>query len=142
MVTLPIQKKVLYDAGFTHPGHTEFLAELAGVTTVAMMLAVPGLRVVPATIHIPLGQVPAALTTEGLIAAGTLMDASLRRDFAIARPRLAVTGLNPHAGEDGTLGDEEITLIAPAITALRQRGRRRRTLVRRQLVPRRGARRL
>ncbi|MEC8083257.1 MAG: 4-hydroxythreonine-4-phosphate dehydrogenase PdxA [Pseudomonadota bacterium] len=122
MVTLPIQKKVLYDAGFSHPGHTEFLAELAGVDSVAMMLAVPGLRVVPATIHMPLAKVPAALTTEGLIAAGALMDATLRRDFAIARPRLVVTGLNPHAGEDGTLGDEEITIIAPAIAALRQRG--------------------
>ena len=122
MVTLPIQKKALYDAGFTHPGHTEFLAKLAGVDNVAMMLAVPGLRVVPATSHMPLATVPAALTTEGLIAAGALMDDTLRRDFAIARPRLVVTGLNPHAGEDGTLGNEEITIIAPAIAALRQRG--------------------
>jgi len=119
IVTNPIQKQALYAAGFRHPGHTEFLAELAGGATPVMMLCCPGLRVVPVTIHLPLRDALAALTVEGIVAAGRIAAAGLTRDFAIARPRLAVAGLNPHAGENGTLGREEIEIIAPAVAALR-----------------------
>src|SRR5690606_3324475 len=109
LCTNPISKKHLRDhAGFVHPGHTEFLAHLAGGVPVAMMLAAPGLRVVPATIHLPLSAVPAALTAGVIETAIRLTDAALRRDFAIERPRIAVAGLNPHAGEGGAMGDEEI----------------------------------
>jgi 4-hydroxythreonine-4-phosphate dehydrogenase len=120
--TAPLHKKALKDgAGFAFPGHTEFLAHLAGVDRVVMMLACPGLRVVPATIHIPLAEVPAALTAtlEEVI---RLTHAGLIRDFGIAHPRLAVAGLNPHAGEGGAMGQEEITLIAPLLTRLAAEG--------------------
>ena len=122
VVTNPIQKSVLYDAGFKHPGHTEFIAELTGGARPIMMLAIPGLRVVPLTIHIPLAQVASAITTAAIIEVGQRVLAALRRDFAITTPRLAVAGLNPHAGEGGALGREEIDIIAPAVTALRQDG--------------------
>ena len=122
LVTNPIQKEALYAAGFRHPGHTEFLAELAGGATPAMMLVCAELRVVPVTIHQPLREALAALTTERIIAAGRIAAAALARDFGIARPRLAVAGLNPHAGENGTLGREEIDIIAPAVAALRDAG--------------------
>ncbi len=123
VTTLPISKKVLIDgAGFAYPGHTEFLAALAGVPRVVMMLACPELRVVPATIHIPLSQVPRALTREALAETIRITHAGLVRDFGIAQPRIAVAGLNPHAGEGGAMGDEEIRLIAPLLEDLRAEG--------------------
>lgn len=123
LCTLPINKKALKDgAGFAFPGHTEYLAHLAGVERVVMMLACRELRVVPATIHIPLCDVPAALTREGLTETIRITHAALRRDFGIAQPRIALSGLNPHAGEGGTMGREEITTIAPVIAALRAEG--------------------
>lgn len=122
LVTNPIQKEALYAAGFRHPGHTEFLAELAGGVTPAMMLACPELRVVLVTIHQPLREALAALSVERIVATGRIANAGLARDFAIARPRLAVAGLNPHAGEHGTLGREEIDIIAPAVAELRALG--------------------
>ncbi len=123
LVTAPINKAALIaGAGFTFPGHTEYLAHLAGDVPVAMMLACEGLRVVPATIHIPLAQVPRQLTREGLEQTIRLTEAALKRDFGLPRPRIAVAGLNPHAGESGTMGREEITLIAPLIATLRAGG--------------------
>ncbi|MCB9957782.1 MAG: 4-hydroxythreonine-4-phosphate dehydrogenase PdxA [Rhodospirillaceae bacterium] len=120
VVTNPIQKKALYEAGFRHPGHTEYLAELAGGdATPVMMLAVEGLRVVPATVHIPLSRVPAALTVERLVTVGRIVLASLVHDFGCPMPRLAVAGLNPHAGEAGSIGREDLDVIAPAVAALR-----------------------
>jgi 4-hydroxythreonine-4-phosphate dehydrogenase len=122
VVTNPINKQVLYSAGFKHPGHTEYLAELAGGVQPVMMLACPELRVVPVTIHLALRSAVAVLTSEAIVAAGRITAAGLRRDFAIERPVLAVAGLNPHAGESGALGREEIEIIAPAVAALRQEG--------------------
>ena len=101
VVTNPISKAVLYAAGFAHPGHTEFLAALTGAATPVMMLASPMLRVVPVTVHLALRAAVAALTTEMIVTAGRITAAALARDFAIPRPRLAVAGLNPHAGEGG-----------------------------------------
>lgn len=123
LVTCPINKKALKDgAGFAFPGHTEFLAHLAGGADVVMMLACDALRVVPATIHIPLADVPGALTTEGLENVIRITHAGLMRDFGLQAPRIAVAGLNPHAGEGGAMGDEEITLIAPLLERLRAEG--------------------
>ncbi len=123
LVTAPINKAALKSgAGFAFPGHTEYLAHLAGDCPVAMMLACAALRVVPATIHIPLAEVPARLSQGVLENAIRLTDAALRRDFGIEQPRLAVAGLNPHAGENGTMGQEEATLIAPLLQQLRQQG--------------------
>ena len=123
LVTCPISKQALIEgAGFAFPGHTEFLAHLAGGCDVAMMLACPELHVVPATIHIPLAAVPQALTAEGLASAIRLTHGALRHDFGIRAPRVAVSGLNPHAGEGGTMGHEETTLIAPLLDALRAEG--------------------
>ena len=122
LVTNPIHKETLYTAGFRHPGHTEFLAELAGAGAPVMMLACPGLRVVPVTIHLSLQAAVAALTADAIIAAGRTTVAALRRDFAIPAPRLVVAGLNPHAGEGGALGREEIEIIAPAVAALAAEG--------------------
>ena len=122
LVTNPIQKETLYAAGFRHPGHTEFLGELAGVANPVMMLVSAELRVVPATIHLPLAAALAALDTGRIVEIGRITAAALRRDFAIARPRLAVAALNPHAGEGGTMGREEIDIIAPAVAALRTAG--------------------
>lgn len=123
LTTLPIAKKVLKDgAGFAFPGHTEYLASLAGTDRVVMMLACPELRVVPVTIHMPLAEVPAALTAELLAETIRITHAALRSDFAIARPRLAVAGLNPHAGEGGAMGREECEVIAPVLDALRAEG--------------------
>lgn len=120
LCTAPIHKKALKDgAGFAFPGHTEYLAHLAGVEHVVMMLACEGLRVVPVTIHIPLAAVPAALTPVLLERTIRITTEALRRDFGLARPRLAIAGLNPHAGEGGTMGREEIEVIAPVIAALR-----------------------
>jgi 4-hydroxythreonine-4-phosphate dehydrogenase len=121
--TAPIHKKALKDgAGFGFPGHTEFLASLAGVDRVVMMLASPLLRVVPTTIHIALDAVKAALTPEVLEATLRITEAGLRRDFGLAVPRIAVAGLNPHAGEGGTMGRSEIDLIAPVLERLRAEG--------------------
>jgi len=123
LVTNPIQKASLYDAGFSHPGHTEYLGHLAGQDCEpAMMLAAADLRVVPVTVHLPLAAVPQALSTERIVSAGRITDQALRTDFLIEQPRLAVAGLNPHAGEDGSLGREEIEVIAPAVKQLRDAG--------------------
>ena len=121
--TAPISKKILKDgAGFPFPGHTEFLAHLGGVERVVMMLACPELRVVPATIHIALSEVPAALTPELLEETIRITNAGLQRDLGIALPRIAVAGLNPHAGEDGVMGCEEIDWIIPLLERLRRDG--------------------
>ncbi len=122
LVTGPIQKETLYAAGFRHPGHTEFLAELAGGGAPVMMLACPELRVVLVTIHQPLREAVAALSIERIVGVGRIAAAGLARDFGIPRPRLAVAGLNPHAGEHGTIGREEIDIIAPAVAGLRALG--------------------
>ena len=125
--TLPINKKALKDgAGFAFPGHTEFLAHLAGDVGVAMMLAsttvTPPCRVVPATIHIALSQVPAALTPAALESAIRITHAAMVHDFGLPAPRLAVAGLNPHAGEGGAMGREELDWIVPLLDRLRAEG--------------------
>ncbi|MGB3249070.1 MAG: 4-hydroxythreonine-4-phosphate dehydrogenase PdxA, partial [Tabrizicola sp.] len=121
--TAPINKKALKDgAGFAFPGHTEFLAHLAGVERVVMMLACPDLRVVPATIHIPLSEVPGALTEALLEATIRITRAGLVRDFGIAQPRIAVAGLNPHAGEGGAMGWEEERMMTPLLARLKAEG--------------------
>lgn len=121
--TAPIHKKALKDgANFAFPGHTEFLAHLAGVKTAVMMLAAPQLRVVPVTIHIALEAVRAALTPELLAETILITHQALIRDFGIPNPRIAVAGLNPHAGEGGAMGDTEITLITPVLEELRAQG--------------------
>ena len=123
VVTNPINKAALYHAGFAYPGHTEYLAALTGATgRQVMMLASPELRVVPVTVHASLRNSLAMLSTELILSTARTAAAALRRDFGIARPRLAMAGLNPHAGEQGALGDEESTIIGPAITALRAEG--------------------
>ena len=121
--TAPIHKKALKDgAGFAFPGHTEFLAHLAGVDRVVMMLACPELRVVPATIHIAIAEVPKALTPTLLEATIRITQAGLIRDFGITAPRIAVAGLNPHAGEGGAMGSEELDWMAPLVTRLAAEG--------------------
>ena len=121
--TAPIHKKALKDgAGFAFPGHTEYLSHLAGDVPVVMMLACDTLRVVPVTIHIALAQVPHTLTPALLEQTLRLTHAGLIRDFAIPAPRLAVAGLNPHAGEGGVMGNEEATLITPVLDRLRAEG--------------------
>jgi 4-hydroxythreonine-4-phosphate dehydrogenase len=123
IVTNPINKDALYRAGFRHPGHTEYLAELAGPgTEVAMMLAAAELRVVPVSIHVPLRQAIETLSADKIVRAGRMTDAALRRDFGIAAPVLAVAGLNPHAGENGALGHEDRDIVAPAVAVLRAQG--------------------
>ena len=123
LVTNPINKDALYRAGFHHPGHTEYLAELAGSAEPAvMMLAGRDLRVVPVTIHVALRRAIEALTPDAIVHAGRVVDATLRRDFAIAAPVIAVAGLNPHAGEAGGLGREDIDIVTPAIETLRAAG--------------------
>ncbi|MEA3050710.1 MAG: 4-hydroxythreonine-4-phosphate dehydrogenase [Sphingomonadales bacterium] len=122
LVTGPVSKAQLYAIGFTHPGQTEFVAERCGIAgeMVAMMLAGPTLRTVPVTTHVALKDVPGLLTTELIVAKGRTTIRSLRRLFGIERPRLAVAGLNPHAGENGALGREEIDIVGPAIERLRE----------------------
>jgi 4-hydroxythreonine-4-phosphate dehydrogenase len=122
LVTAPINKAVLNEAGFPHPGHTEFLAALTGARRAVMMLASEKLRVVPLTIHLPVAEVPAAISKQAVFETAEIIVTALRRDFGILNPRLAVAGLNPHAGEDGMLGAEEEKIIAPAIAALQARG--------------------
>jgi 4-hydroxythreonine-4-phosphate dehydrogenase len=131
VATNPIAKHVLYEAGFRHPGHTEFLAALCadeGADDAAkpprsvMMLWSEGLAVVPVTVHIPLAEVPAQLTRDLIVETGRIVAHDLRRRFRIDVPRLALAGLNPHAGENGTMGREEIDVIAPAIAQLQGEG--------------------
>ncbi|MFN3743095.1 MAG: 4-hydroxythreonine-4-phosphate dehydrogenase PdxA [Hyphomicrobiaceae bacterium] len=128
VATNPIAKSTLLRAGFRHPGHTEYLAELAerhhpGKRWVpVMMLASETLRVVPLTVHVPIARVPALLTTARVTETVRIVAEALASDFGIARPRIAVTGLNPHAGEAGTIGREEVVAIAPAIAALQAEG--------------------
>lgn len=123
LCTAPIHKQALIDgADFAYPGHTEYLAALAERSSVVMMLACDVLRVVPATIHIPLSQVPEQLSAATLTDTILITHAALKRDFGIASPRLAVAGLNPHAGEGGKMGHEEIDIIAPTLDALRAEG--------------------
>jgi 4-hydroxythreonine-4-phosphate dehydrogenase len=123
VVTNPINKAALYRSGFAYPGHTEFLASLTGATgQQIMMLASPMLRVVPVTVHASLRDSIAMLTTEMIVAASRTTAKALRREFGIASPRLAIAGLNPHAGEQGALGNEETILIQPAIDALKAEG--------------------
>ena len=122
LVTGPVSKAQLYAIGFIHPGQTEFVAERCGVASgnVAMMLAGPTLRTVPVTTHIALADVPAALSVDLIVARGRTTIRGLRQQFGISRPRIAVAGLNPHAGEAGALGREEIEIVAPAIERLRE----------------------
>ncbi|MCA6107379.1 4-hydroxythreonine-4-phosphate dehydrogenase PdxA [Bradyrhizobium cenepequi] len=126
VVTNPIAKNVLYRAGFGHPGHTEFLAELAAKDGIApqpvMMLWSPELAVVPVTIHLSLREALALLTTDLIVSTARIVVADLKARFGLARPRLAVSGLNPHAGEDGTLGSEDIEIVASAVEILRSEG--------------------
>ena len=123
VVTNPIHKKALYDGGFRHPGHTEFLAELTQLTTPpVMMLASTTLRVVPVTIHLSLRQAIDSLREDAIIHCARVTAEALKTDFGIAAPRLAISGLNPHAGEDGAMGREEAEIIRPAIAKLRDMG--------------------
>ena len=124
LVTGPVSKRQLYAIGFTHPGQTEFVAERCGIAyeNSVMMLAGPTLRTVPVTLHMPLADVPRRLTTDLIVARAKTTARGLQRDFGIDRPRLAVAGLNPHAGEGGSLGGEEAAIIAPAIEMLRADG--------------------
>jgi 4-hydroxythreonine-4-phosphate dehydrogenase len=127
LVTNPINKKALFDAGFQHPGHTEFLGMLSAAWSGSpahpvMMLAGPGLRAVPATIHVPIASVPKLLTQEMLIRTARTIGQDMRRRFGLANPRIAVAGLNPHAGEGGVMGTEDDDVIRPAVEALRAEG--------------------
>ena len=126
VVTAPIHKRTLYTAGFTHPGHTEYLGALAErlfgvVATPIMMLAGPELRTVPVTVHIPLREVPEHLTSTMIVTAGQIVARDLVDRFGIENPRLAITGLNPHAGEGGALGHEDELIVAPAVGELQLR---------------------
>ena len=122
MVTAPVQKSVLNDAGIAFTGHTEYLAGRTGTARVVMLLAGGGLRVALATTHLALADVPRNITRAGLTEVLRILDADLRRRFGIAHPRILVAGLNPHAGEAGYLGHEEIETIAPVIAALAAEG--------------------
>jgi 4-hydroxythreonine-4-phosphate dehydrogenase len=123
VVTNPIHKKSLYDAGFAFPGHTEFLAELAGIDTPpVMMLASPQLKVVPVSVHVSMAQAIASLNADDIVALSTITAKALKKDFAFSAPRLAIAGLNPHAGEGGGMGTEESRIIAPAIAKLQELG--------------------
>ena len=122
LVTAPIHKAVLLRTGFPFPGHTEYLGHLTGAPRAVMMLASEALKVVPLTIHTPLSQVPAAVTRDAILQTARITLAALKRDFGIAQPRLAVAGLNPHAGEEGKLGKEDDDVIAPAVAALKAEG--------------------
>ena len=122
MVTAPVQKSVINDAGIAFSGHTEYLQERCKVARVVMMLACPGLRVALATTHLPLREVPDAITPERLTQVLTILHNDLRTKFGIADPHILVAGLNPHAGESGHLGREEIEAISPTLDALRAAG--------------------
>ncbi|MBR0870926.1 4-hydroxythreonine-4-phosphate dehydrogenase PdxA [Bradyrhizobium tropiciagri] len=126
VVTNPIAKNVLYRAGFLHPGHTEFLAELAGAGGPApqpvMMLWSPTLAVVPVTIHVSVRDALAQLSTDLIVSTARIVVSDMKARFGLAAPRLAISGLNPHAGEDGTLGVEDVEIVAPAVEILRRDG--------------------
>lgn len=127
IITNPIQKEALYQAGFRHQGHTDYLASLAAAPgepppTEVMMLVAAGLRTVPVTVHVPLAEVPRLLTTELICAQAHVVARDLKTRFGIASPRLMLTGLNPHAGENGAMGREEIDIIIPAANRLRAGG--------------------
>lgn len=124
LVTGPVSKAQLYGIGFNQPGQTEFVAERCGVAAedAVMMLAGPSLRVVPLTAHVPLAAVPSLLSVDLLVTKARTTATALRRDFGIAAPRLAFAGVNPHAGESGTIGREEIDILEPAIAQLRAEG--------------------
>ncbi len=126
VVTNPIAKSVLYRAGFRHPGHTEYLAELAATAgrspQPVMMLWSPALVVVPVTIHVSLRDAIAQLSSELIVTTARIVAAALQARFGLANPRIAISGLNPHAGEDGSLGTEENTIVAPAVDILRGEG--------------------
>ncbi len=123
VVTNPIDKAVLYRSGFDHPGHTEYLAARCGIQAApVMMLVSDRLRVVPVTVHLALAEAARALTADAVIHCGRVAAERLAADFGIAAPRLAVAGLNPHAGEGGHMGREEIEIVAPAVEALRRDG--------------------
>ena len=122
VVTNPIAKDILYKAGFSHPGHTEFLAKLTHAAKPVMMLSAQNLRVALATIHIPLQDVPGAITQDVILQTAAILQTSLRRDFGIDKPRIAMAGLNPHAGENGALGRAEIEVLNPAAEKLRAAG--------------------
>jgi 4-hydroxythreonine-4-phosphate dehydrogenase len=128
VVTAPIAKAPLYEAGFQFPGHTEFLGELTasasyqGARGPIMMLAVQGLRTTLVTVHEPLSKVGALLSVEKIVNAGLVTAQALRSDFGIEAPRLAIAGFNPHAGEDGSIGREDVEIVGPAVAALRELG--------------------
>lgn len=124
LVTGPVAKSQLYDIGFTHPGQTEFVAERCGIagSNAVMMLAGPSLRVVPITTHVPLAAVSGLLSVELVLAKARATARGLTRNFGIAAPRLAFAGFNPHAGESGAIGREEIDILEPAIAQLREEG--------------------
>ncbi len=122
LITGPVHKGIINEAGVAFTGHTEFLAERTGTRQVVMMLATPGLRVALATTHLPLCEISAAITRDGLTETLTILDHDLRMRFGLPRPRILVCGLNPHAGEGGHLGREEIDVIEPVLDALRSRG--------------------
>jgi 4-hydroxythreonine-4-phosphate dehydrogenase len=123
IVTNPIQKSTLYAAGFSYPGHTEFLAALAGISSPpVMMLVIDGLRVVPVTVHESLRTALDTLSIGAIVTKARIAAEALRDRFGVAQPRLAIAGVNPHAGEDGTLGREEIDIVIPAINMLRAEG--------------------
>ncbi len=128
IVTAPIQKSNLYAAGFKFPGHTEFLGELArqlwpgAPHEPVMMLAGPELATVPVTVHIALRKVPDVLTGEMIVATGRIVDREMKARFGLSRPRIAVAGINPHAGEDGAMGREDMEIVAPAVARLRAEG--------------------
>ncbi|MEP7456956.1 4-hydroxythreonine-4-phosphate dehydrogenase PdxA [Phyllobacterium sp. SB3] len=127
VVTCPIAKKPLYDAGFRFPGHTEFLAHLAAIhlgheVTPVMMLAGPLLRTIPVTIHIGIAQVPLVLNTQAIVEISRITASALKNQFGIVEPRLAIAGLNPHAGEGGSMGTEDETIVRPAVNILRGEG--------------------
>ncbi len=115
MVTAPVQKSVINDAGIAFTGHTEYLAEHSATAHVVMMLVGGGLRVALATTHLALVDVPRAITRQGVLAALRVLDADLKRRFRIARPRILVAGLNPHSGESGHMGREDVEVITPAL---------------------------
>jgi len=128
VVTAPIAKAPLYEAGFKFPGHTEFLGHLTAAAAWGdargpiMMLTAQDLRVTLVTVHDPLSRVPSLLSLEAIVNAGLVTAQALRRDFGVAAPRVAVAGLNPHAGESGSIGREEVEIVAPAVRALRELG--------------------
>lgn len=122
VVTAPINKAVLMAGGFEYPGHTEYLGALTDSERPVMMLAGGGLRVVPLTVHMPLANVPKTISTVSIVETGEIVLRALKHDFGVAKPRLAIAGLNPHAGEDGELGGEDRAIVLPAVEALRAEG--------------------